>query len=146
MPLANDGPTRIGVAVVLYRDQALVGVRPEGTVLAGAAEFPGGKCLPNETAAACAVRECLEETGLAVNVIELLDQREWTYPHGRVDLTFYLCHPVSEQDAESLASSQGFRWTPIPNLFCYFFPEANQPVIDKLIDRFRSFGVDPSIA
>jgi 8-oxo-dGTP diphosphatase len=35
---------------------------------AGRWSVPGGKCLPDETAAVACVRECLEETGLLVEV------------------------------------------------------------------------------
>ncbi|MEZ6057381.1 MAG: NUDIX domain-containing protein [Planctomycetaceae bacterium] len=136
MPLASNRPTRIGIAIVLHRQQVLVGIRSSDQVLAGAAEFPGGKCLDGETAAACAIRECLEETGLLIDIDELLDQREWTYPHGRVDLSFFLCHPVSPSEADALLEFRGFRWTPVADLFCYFFAEANQQVVDMLIDRY----------
>ena len=56
--------------------QFLVGLRPEGSHLAGCAEFPGGKVEPGEKPSAAAVRECAEETGLAVRSERSLGERE----------------------------------------------------------------------
>ena len=61
-----DNPVRVAIAIVEQNGQFLVGVRPESVPLAGLAEFPGGKVHDDETAAAAAVRECREETGLQV--------------------------------------------------------------------------------
>ena len=63
-----DHPVRVAIAIVEQNGQFLVGVRPESVPLAGFAEFPGGKVHDDETAAAAAVRECHEETGLQVVV------------------------------------------------------------------------------
>ncbi|MDP6469251.1 MAG: NUDIX domain-containing protein, partial [Pirellulaceae bacterium] len=63
-----DEPTLIAIAVVEHNGRFLVGMRPVETVLAGFSEFPGGKVEPNEVPAQAAVRECLEETGLEVEV------------------------------------------------------------------------------
>ena len=54
----------IGIAVVEQAGHFLIGTRGPDVPLAGFAEFPGGKCYEEEAAEDCAVRECLEETGL----------------------------------------------------------------------------------
>src|SRR5690606_38078846 len=86
--------TTIGIAVILEQGHVLVGIRGPQSPLPGLAEFPGGKCDAGESPAACALRETLEETGLRVEIAEPLDQRVWTYPHGEVDLHFFLCRPA----------------------------------------------------
>ena len=43
---------RVGIAVVEHNKRYLVGVRGPTGPLAGYDEFPGGKCIANETAAA----------------------------------------------------------------------------------------------
>lgn len=121
-------PKPIGIAVVEHAGQYLVGVRAEGTVLAGYAEFPGGKCEPGETAEACAVRECLEETGLSVESVGLIDRIAWDYPHGQVDLSFVRC--LISEDAQPRSP---FRWVPVEELGKLRFPEANAEVIAKLL-------------
>lgn len=117
----------IGVAVVEQGGSYLVGARPEGVPLAGYAEFPGGKCEPGETPEACAVRECFEEAGLAVEPVRRLERRTWDYPHGRVELSFVLCRPAG--DAEPKGT---FRWVPRADLTGLRFPEANAAVLELL--------------
>jgi len=128
-------PTRIGIAVVEHQGRYLVGTRGEGRPLPGYAEFPGGKCHADETPAAAANRECFEETGLRIEIIELLLEREFDYPHGRVDLSFVLCCPAPGSDVTQMRGS--FRWVAINELPHLKFPDANAPVIDKLVERAR---------
>jgi mutator protein MutT len=123
----------IGIAVVEHQGCFLVGTRPAGASLAGYTEFPGGKCEPGEEPAAAAVRECLEETGLQVEVRELLTRRRYDYAYGSVDLHFFLCEPlegtVFDQDL------RGFRWEPVAGLRTLKFPDANVPVLELLEQR-----------
>lgn len=123
--------TTIGIAVILERGHVLVGIRGPQSPLPGLAEFPGGKCEPGESPAACALRETLEETGLRVEIAEPLDQRVWTYPHGQVDLHFFLCRPGEPVDLDQ--PYQSFRWHPVSDLRAMSFPEANTPAIDRLL-------------
>jgi mutator protein MutT len=127
--------TRIGIAVVEHHERYLVGVRGESGPLPGNSEFPGGKCHAGETPAAAAIRECFEETGIRVEIIEPLLEREFDYPHGRVDLRFFLCRPAAGCDVTQLRGS--FCWIPSRELSSLRFPEANAPVVDRLLDRAR---------
>ena len=126
-------PTPIGVAVVEQNGCYLVGIRDNDGPLSGYAEFPGGKCRPRESPEHCTLRECREETGLDVISVKLLLNRQFTYPHGTVDLHFWLCRPA---DAEKVAEKHhGFRWIPAAELVALQFPEANEPLIELLIAR-----------
>ena len=121
---------QIGIAIVEHQQRYLVGVRGANRVLAGYDEFPGGKCLANESPSACAIRECLEETGLLVRIDRLLDQQEIKTSRGLLKLHFFLCHPVEvtqvqEQQAE-------FRWVSAVQLQGLRFPEANVDVVRML--------------
>ena len=130
--------TPIGVAVVEHQGHYLVGIRGNDGSLPGRAEFPGGKCETGETTADCARRECLEETGLDVEIAELLLDRTFQYEHGTVDLHFWLCRP---KNSNSVARKHfGFRWVPVSELASLNFPEANQPVIQMLADRATQDG------
>lgn len=120
--------TAIAVAVVRHRQHVLVGVRSPDTVLPGMAEFPGGKLQRDESAAAAAVRECLEETGIHVAVERLLAEVTHEYPHGRLRLAFFDCRLI-ESDAELPAPHLPFRWLPQAELATLSFPAANQRVL-----------------
>jgi len=124
---------RIGIAVVQQGDCFLVGTRPAGSALAGCAEFPGGKCEPDELPGACAVRECFEEAGLTVELVSQLATIPWSYPHGDVELHFWLCRCVgiTEAAAPPLPLTP-FRWIPRKQLQSESFPPANAAMIEQL--------------
>lgn len=129
MPLSSR--QRIGIAVVEHDGCWLVGVRGDSGPLPGYAEFPGGKCRDGESPEECAVRECAEEAGLAVEVVDVLYQCDFDYPHAAVALNFHLCRPrgsVAERHRQ-------FEWVSATKLRELKFPEANQPVIKLLLNR-----------
>jgi mutator protein MutT len=126
---------RIGIAVVEHDNRYLVGIRGPGIPLAGFAEFPGGKFLEKETPEDCAIRECLEEAGLAVTAYRLLERREFEYPHGRVDLHFMLCHPVRPQDVREHHGE--FHWATVVELKSMKFPEANADIV-TLLEEYQN--------
>ena len=119
---------QIGIAVVEHAGRYLVGVRGPGVPLAGFAEFPGGKFLDGESPFDCAVRECLEETGLVVVPERLLKNKEFEYPHGEVSLHFVLCHPANQTEVQD--HHRQFRWQSAQELKALKFPEANNEVIN----------------
>lgn len=120
----------IGIAIVRHEGRYLVGVRGPDKTLPGRAEFPGGKCHLGESPAACAVRECLEETGLAVIPERRVEAREHAYAHATLALEFWLCRvadPAAIRDEH-----QGFRWVAEGELAMLAFPEANAAVVREL--------------
>jgi 8-oxo-dGTP diphosphatase len=120
-------PKRIGIAVVMHAGRVLVGVRGPDVPLPGLSEFPGGKCEADESPEACAVRECLEETGLHVEAAGLLAEYEWTYPHATVRLHFVECRPRNAVDVRE--AHQGYRWAEAAELLRLEFPEANGRIV-----------------
>lgn len=132
-----SAPTRIGIAIVEDAGRILVGVRQEDQVLAGHAEFPGGKCEPGESPRDCAIRECLEETGISVEAVRLFDRIEFQYPHATVDLHFWLCQ-LAPTVSPRAQPQNGFRWHAAVALGELNFPEANAAVVKELIRRFSA--------
>ena len=122
---------RIGIAVVESAGAYLVGLRASGTPLAGMSEFPGGKCEADETPQACAVRECLEETGLPVIPRTQLGTVPWDYAHGSVELHFWLCGLADDLPVQAVAGPP-FRWVPAALLGTLSFPPANQQILALL--------------
>lgn len=123
--------TRVAIAVVGSAGQVLVGVRPQGTPLAGQSEFPGGKCQTDETPRSCVVRECREETGLVVVPREHLATVTHEYDHDTVELHFWRC--VLAPDLPDRADPKhGFRWVSSSELTTLDFPEANREIVDML--------------
>jgi 8-oxo-dGTP diphosphatase len=133
-----DVVKRVAVAVVEQGGRYLVGTRKPGEVLAGRAEFPGGKCVTDEDFAACAVRECREETGLDVTAVRRLYTCRHTYAHCTLDLEFWLCRPAAAENAGPVGG--GFEWVSAQSLKSLHFPDANGPVIGLLSAGLESMG------
>jgi 8-oxo-dGTP diphosphatase len=119
----------IAVAVVERDDRFLIGRREAGAALAGLWEFPGGKVEPHETPQDAAIRECLEETGLLVRVVDGYPSIDYDYEHAAVQLHFFACACVEQQ--RSLGGR--FRWVARRELGDYSFPPANAALIQRLI-------------
>ncbi len=122
---------RVDIAIgVVERDgKYLIGLRCEGGPLAGYWEFPGGKVSAGETPEDAACRECLEETGLEVQLTGSYPPADHDYPHCRVRLHFFACAPLAERS--QLPSR--FRWVSGDELRNYQFPPANRELLDMLI-------------
>lgn len=125
--------THVGVAVVEWQGRFLVGRRTGDGPLAGFDEFPGGKCTLGESHAHAAIRECLEETGLEVFAVDLLMRRTFQYPHGLIDLEFWLCRPTPKIQDRIPDSCQGYRWVARAELASLHFPPANAPLLERLL-------------
>jgi 8-oxo-dGTP diphosphatase len=121
--------TRVAIAIVESGGRYLVGIRGEDGPLPGYHEFPGGKLHADELPMLGAVRECLEETGLAVKPIALMHQCRHEYAHGAVELFFVRCRPVS---GSCPPAAGNFQWTSRADLAKCRFPEANAAVIAML--------------
>ena len=123
-----------GIAVVRTAGQYLVGVRAAGTDLAGFYEFPGGKCKQGETPEACAVRECLEETGIPARAIRQLLETRHVYDHASVLLNFVLCETELTDAGELPQPGHQFRWVDAAELQKLRFPPGNAEVLTLLAE------------
>lgn len=125
--------TQIGIAIVEWNGQILVGTRDVNVVLGGMQEFPGGKCHPGEPPTDCCMRECLEETGLSVEIVELIAETHHRYEHGDLTLFFYLCH-IKDDPLSALLGN--FRWVTVAELPALNFPSGNLAAIERLSQKF----------
>jgi mutator protein MutT len=120
---------QIAIAIVEHRGRYLIGLRPEGTPLSGYWEFPGGKVRVGELPAEAAVRECLEETGLAVRVTAEYPQATHDYEHAAVRLHFFACEPLL---SPPYTLPLRLRWVSPAQLADYKFPPANAAMLVQL--------------
>ena len=81
----------VTAAVIEDDGRVLVTRRLAGTHLEGYWEFPGGKCEPGETHAACLARELHEELGVAARIGDEILAVTHTYPDRVVELHFIRC-------------------------------------------------------
>lgn len=132
MTRRDPGVPRLQIAIALiWKDgQLLVSRRPAGTHLAGFWEFPGGKCGPEESAAACAEREALEEVGVVCRASTAREPISHVYADRHVVLTPVDCAWESGEP-RPLAVAE-VRWVRPSELACYAFPPANAPLLAAL--------------
>jgi 8-oxo-dGTP diphosphatase len=123
-------------AAVIERDDAfLLTRRLKGTHLEGTWEFPGGKCEPGETPAACLVRELREELAVDAMVGELLLVTRHAYPERSVELHFFRADVIG---APSPQLGQQMRWVPREELATLELPDADADLIRLLVAELRT--------
>ncbi len=120
--------TRIVAVLIIHKQRVLVGRRANNACSAkGLHEFPGGKIEQGESATKAAIRECLEETGLAVRIERslastLTDEEEY-------EIDFFVGSLKSSENKNPL---QPFEWLSRGELERCTFPKANTPVVNWL--------------
>ena len=130
--------TLIVAAAVVERDgHFLVTRRQKGVHLEGYWEFPGGKCEPAETLAACLDREIREELDVDVRVGDELFTTTHIYSERRVELHFLRCELLGEP---KLRLGQDMRWVPRHKLAALAFPPADAELITLLSQQGSSLS------
>ncbi len=121
---------QVVAAVIKKNGRFMLGKRPEGKLLAGLWEFPGGKVEPGETNEAALIRELQEELGIAVAVSGKLAEVNHAYSHYRVTLHFYVCHIIKGKP-KTLYHSE-LKWIPKSRLDEFALPKANLKMLHLL--------------
>ncbi len=116
----------VAAAVIEKNNAVLVTRRLAGTHLGGRWEFPGGKCEPQETIAACITRELREELGVAVDVGREVFATTHEYEDRIVELHFLDCVLLGEPVA---LLGQEMRWVSRERLAELEFPPADAELI-----------------
>ncbi|MFT5996815.1 MAG: 8-oxo-dGTP diphosphatase [Kangiellaceae bacterium] len=98
-------------------------------------EFPGGKIDLNESAEQALCRELAEEIGIEVKAYQHLVNIAFSYPDKKVSLHVFV---VSDFSGEAYgAEGQESKWVCFEELIALDFPDANQIIIEKLLENRR---------
>jgi 8-oxo-dGTP diphosphatase len=117
-------------AAVIERGGAfLVTRRQKGVHLAGLWEFPGGKCEPGESLAACLARELREELAVEAAIGAPLLTTKHQYADRRVELHFLRCELRGEPAPQQ---GQQMRWVARGELGALEFAPADEELIRLL--------------
>ena len=123
------------LAAIIEEDgRFLLSRRLAGTHLAGAWEFPGGKCEAGETHEGCLARELREELGVGAVVGRELLVTDHAYPERTVRLHFRRC---TLDGAPRAMLGQQLRWAARDELRSIEFPAADQAVVELLTAQTR---------
>ncbi len=130
-------PKRLVVAAVIERDgRILIGKRKINSYMGGKWEFPGGKAKEHETPGECLSRELREELDIEARIGDLIgenkDVRDSQYP---IELAAYWA--IYESGDVRLNDHEEIRWVLPEELASYDFPEADRPIIEKILELRR---------
>ncbi|MBB3047068.1 8-oxo-dGTP diphosphatase [Litorivivens lipolytica] len=135
-PTAAD-PRRVHVAagVILREQRVLIARRHAHAHQGGLWEFPGGKLEPGESVISALKRELQEEIGIDIEDAEPLLQIAHDYPDKQVLLDFWTVSAFSGEPQSK--EGQALEWCELEDLREREFPEANVPVVDRLLELFE---------
>jgi 8-oxo-dGTP diphosphatase len=129
----GSGPVLVAAAVVFDGGRVLLTQRMKGAHLSGLWEFPGGKLEPGEAPEAAVVRECREECGVELRVVDIFDVSFHAYPERDVLLLFYECELVSGE-VQHLGVADHV-WCAPAEIDRYELPPADVRVVRKIKAR-----------
>ncbi|HAY94122.1 8-oxo-dGTP diphosphatase MutT [Shewanella sp.] len=125
---------RIHVAVGIITNSAgeiLLAKRPDHLHQGGKWEFPGGKVETGETVTQALIRELKEEVALDVTDSQPFMALSFDYPDKQVLLDI---HSVTEFNGTAQGlEGQLIAWVTKADLINYDFPEANKPILEKIL-------------
>lgn len=124
----------VTAAVVERGGRVLVTRRLQGTHLEGFWEFPGGKCDPGETLAACLQRELREELAVDAVVGDEILSTSHTYPERRVELHFFA---VTLRGEPVPQLGQEMQWVRRETLSSLRLPPADDELVSLLTRNER---------
>ena len=121
----------LAAAIIYQGGEILLTRRMPDADQGGLWEFPGGKQEIGESLEQCLRRELKEELDITVGALWPFSILCHRYPEKEVELHFYTC--VLDQGTPKALACLEMAWV-APNRFSsYEFPEADQPVLQKIL-------------
>jgi 8-oxo-dGTP diphosphatase len=120
---------RVVGAAILDGDRLLAARRREPPELAGGWELPGGKVDPGETDEEALIRECREELGVGIRLLETVGG-EW--PLGETATLRVWTAEVVDGVARALDDHSEVRWLAPGHWYDVQWLAADLPVVDAL--------------
>ncbi|MGV1717496.1 8-oxo-dGTP diphosphatase MutT [Vibrio furnissii] len=116
------------------KSQIFITKRPDNLHKGGFWEFPGGKVEAGESIEQAMARELDEEIGIEVTQQTPFQHLEYDYPEKSLTFDFILVTDFNHQPY-GREGQQG-EWVNIADLAHYTFPEANLPVLERVLKEF----------
>jgi A/G-specific adenine glycosylase len=120
-------------AIIIESGAVLIGRRPEGKLLGGLWEFPGGKQEPNEQIEDCLKREIMEELGVEIAVGERLGTFENAYSHFAISVHAFACQRL-KGEPQSLDHTD-LKWVRLLDLPDYPMGKVDRMIAEMLMSE-----------
>lgn len=126
----------IVAGIIFNQDKSKIFItkRPDNLHKGGFWEFPGGKVEAGESIEQAMFRELDEEIGIEVTQQSPFQHLEYDYPEKSLKFDFMLITAFHHQPY-GREGQQG-EWVAIAELNRYTFPEANVPVLERVMKEF----------
>ncbi len=125
------------VAAIIFnadKSEVFITQRPQDKHKGGYWEFPGGKVEEGETSEQAITRELEEEIGITVTEQKLFEHLQHDYPDKALTFDFIEVHQFEGQPFGK--EGQQARWVSVAELANYRFPEANVPILEKVVAQY----------
>ncbi|MDT0583267.1 8-oxo-dGTP diphosphatase MutT [Brumicola blandensis] len=126
----------VAVGVVCRNDTFFVCKRSVEQHQGGKWEFPGGKVEAHESVEEALTRELMEEIGIQLSSSENLIEIAHDYGDKRVLLSVLIVDAFTGEPYGK--EGQDSQWVDLSGLASLDFPEANQAIIQALVERAQS--------
>ncbi|ABL98574.1 8-oxo-dGTP diphosphatase MutT [Shewanella amazonensis] len=124
----------VAVGIIKQGSHILLAKRHGHLHQGGKWEFPGGKVEAGENTSEALKRELKEEVGLTVHSSQPYMEISHNYPDKHVLLDIHLVEDFSGE--ASGIEGQQIEWVSLRDISDYQFPDANQPILDKILRDF----------
>lgn len=124
----------VAVGVILRDQHILLALRSSKQHQGGKWEFPGGKVEAGETVQQALSRELQEEVAIQVSESSAFMQLQYAYPEKTVLLDIHLVTRFSGEPHGR--EGQPLRWASVAELSQLDFPDANQPIVERIKQHF----------
>lgn len=125
------------VAGIIFNDdcrQVYITKRPDDRHKGGYWEFPGGKVEAGETIEQAMSRELFEEIGITVTEQAVYEHLAFDYSDKALVFDFMTVTAFSGQPFGK--EGQTGCWVAVSELTQYRFPEANVPILEKIVKEY----------
>ncbi|GAL13009.1 mutator mutT protein [Vibrio astriarenae] len=123
-----------GIILSADKRQVYITKRPSDKHKGGFWEFPGGKVEDGEAIEQAMSRELFEEIGIEVTKQSHYQHLEFDYTDKSLKFDF-ICIEAFQHQPFGKEGQQG-KWVDIRQLPEYAFPEANVPILERVVKEF----------
>ena len=124
--------TRVSAAIIKNSEnEILICQRGPGGSCEFLWEFPGGKIEQGESPEECLVRECREELEIDIEVLDLFEEKKYSYPEQDIEFMFFTASLKKGAPVPSVHKT--IKWVWPDRLGEYEFCPADISVVEKLV-------------